>query len=441
MTSDVSIRQIKLDLVPGGNHRNVDSISLVVIRYAKYSLIVAMNQSHKSASTITQISCIILKITHIKRPPIHILRQNCKSTSHMTLLQSIIVSIGLIHGLVLWLTAMPASVILKSMVYDRMSRCRDSRASRSRLIDPILLLQGYEKHMAPVIMLFFQILCGILVVKQLIGRYFGASSAQQLGKYCSLYMGRQCHVFLKVWKEQLSNVDCAWILADMLIVSAMQYYCRVLSCHVNDTEAPQVEGKNTQDRTYRTNLIDMWRQAELQILQKEDMKWKPPPMALTRALVAPLFWLWRPCVVGLDEAIHDLGIGEPSNEGGLSLSSSPSKPINSITGNIWSTFSAKRIREPYSSHCPTPAKILIVSNHAILGLEMPLLYQIWYERTGKFLRGLADHLHFYAPWKKCVQYFGAIHGSRQNVDALMAQGLSPLLVYPGGSPKHTINYA
>lgn len=74
---------------------------------------------------------------------------------------------------------------------------------------------------------------------------------------------------------------------------------------------------------------------------------------------------------------------------------------------------------------------LFVSNHSLYGLEMPLLLNELYQKKGIFPRGLADHIHFATPNGPILRAFGAVDGTRENVDALMKAG-HDVLVYPGG---------
>lgn len=77
---------------------------------------------------------------------------------------------------------------------------------------------------------------------------------------------------------------------------------------------------------------------------------------------------------------------------------------------------------------------LFVSNHSLYGIEMPLLLNHLYQQKGIFLRGLADHIHFATPNGPVLRAFGAVDGTRDNVDALMEAG-ADVLVYPGGGQE------
>eukprot|EP00735_Rhodelphis_limneticus_P015104 TRINITY_DN9263_c0_g1::TRINITY_DN9263_c0_g1_i1::g.13251::m.13251 TRINITY_DN9263_c0_g1::TRINITY_DN9263_c0_g1_i1::g.13251 ORF type:complete len:468 (+),score=80.33,sp/Q9LW26/Y3684_ARATH/27.84/1e-16,DAGAT/PF03982.8/1e-09,Acyltransferase/PF01553.16/1.8e-06,Zip/PF02535.17/0.13,Peptidase_S49_N/PF08496.5/4.2 TRINITY_DN9263_c0_g1_i1:81-1406(+) len=77
-------------------------------------------------------------------------------------------------------------------------------------------------------------------------------------------------------------------------------------------------------------------------------------------------------------------------------------------------------------------RLLFVCNHALLGYEMPLLIYNLYKKRKMFVRGLADHFHFYLPlWANLLKAFGAVDGTREHCDLLMETN-EPILVYPGG---------
>ena len=62
---------------------------------------------------------------------------------------------------------------------------------------------------------------------------------------------------------------------------------------------------------------------------------------------------------------------------------------------------------------------------------MPLFVNELYQKRGIFPRGLADHFHFATPNGPILKSFGAVDGTRENVDILMESG-HDILVYPGG---------
>jgi 1-acyl-sn-glycerol-3-phosphate acyltransferase len=80
---------------------------------------------------------------------------------------------------------------------------------------------------------------------------------------------------------------------------------------------------------------------------------------------------------------------------------------------------------------PTDGPYLFVSNHSLYGIEMPLLLNQLYQHKNIFPRALADHFHFATLNGPIIRAFGAVDGTRENVDALMSKGES-VLVYPGG---------
>jgi 1-acyl-sn-glycerol-3-phosphate acyltransferase len=80
---------------------------------------------------------------------------------------------------------------------------------------------------------------------------------------------------------------------------------------------------------------------------------------------------------------------------------------------------------------PSNTPHLFVSNHSLYGIEMPLLLNQLYQHKDIFPRGLADHFHFATLNGPIIRAFGAVDGTRENVDALMEKGES-VLVYPGG---------
>lgn len=80
---------------------------------------------------------------------------------------------------------------------------------------------------------------------------------------------------------------------------------------------------------------------------------------------------------------------------------------------------------------PRDTPHIFVSNHSLYGLEMPIFLNHVYQTTGMLPRGLADHFHFATPNGVVLRAFGAVDGTRENVDTLMQAGQS-VLVYPGG---------
>jgi 1-acyl-sn-glycerol-3-phosphate acyltransferase len=78
--------------------------------------------------------------------------------------------------------------------------------------------------------------------------------------------------------------------------------------------------------------------------------------------------------------------------------------------------------------------MIFVSNHSILGFEYPVLLSHLYDTKGIFLRVLADHAHFQTPITSNFlrDSFGAVDGTRRNVDLLMARH-EAIFVFPGGA--------
>jgi len=89
----------------------------------------------------------------------------------------------------------------------------------------------------------------------------------------------------------------------------------------------------------------------------------------------------------------------------------------------WENIPARNPRQP----------LLFVSNHANLGIEIPLLVYELYKRQNIFVRALGDHTHFNIPiWGEILKSFGVVDGTRYPCAALMQSG-EAVLVYPGGA--------
>merc|ERR1712150_286337 len=73
-------------------------------------------------------------------------------------------------------------------------------------------------------------------------------------------------------------------------------------------------------------------------------------------------------------------------------------------------------------------------NHSLMGLEMPSFVTGLHDKTGVWVRGLADHFHFASPHGKFLKAFGAVDGTRANVNSLIKDG-HDILVYPGGGQE------
>jgi 1-acyl-sn-glycerol-3-phosphate acyltransferase len=107
----------------------------------------------------------------------------------------------------------------------------------------------------------------------------------------------------------------------------------------------------------------------------------------------------------------------------------PSKTLlHALTSPVRLLFDMQSVG---SERIPQNTPHLFVSNHSLYGLEMPIFLDHLYQTTGMLPRGLADHFHFATPNGVILRAFGAVDGTRENVDTLMQSGES-VLVYPGG---------
>ncbi len=96
----------------------------------------------------------------------------------------------------------------------------------------------------------------------------------------------------------------------------------------------------------------------------------------------------------------------------------------------------KRLLSPVSiglEHVPRQGPVLLTGNHSIYGLvDIPMLGLEIYEKTGRAVRGLADHIHFALPvWRDLLQAMGAVRGTREICAQLFESG-EAVLVFPGG---------
>ncbi|MBW2243696.1 MAG: acyltransferase family protein [Deltaproteobacteria bacterium] len=87
---------------------------------------------------------------------------------------------------------------------------------------------------------------------------------------------------------------------------------------------------------------------------------------------------------------------------------------------------------------PRTGPVLFVGNHTIYGMiDVPMLGLEIYEKTGRPVRGLADHLHFSIPgWRNALVSMGAVRGTRENCARLFEDG-EQVLVFPGGGREVT----
>jgi 1-acyl-sn-glycerol-3-phosphate acyltransferase len=77
---------------------------------------------------------------------------------------------------------------------------------------------------------------------------------------------------------------------------------------------------------------------------------------------------------------------------------------------------------------------LLVGNHSIYGLlDLPfMMAELWKERRIA-IRGLGEHAHYAVPvWRDLLTVGGMVHGTRENVRALMRERQT-ILVFPGGA--------
>lgn len=76
---------------------------------------------------------------------------------------------------------------------------------------------------------------------------------------------------------------------------------------------------------------------------------------------------------------------------------------------------------------------LIISNHAVWGIDVLIFLAAYYHQTGKIIRGLGEHLLFSNPFvgegfRKC----GAVDGTQENAVRLLKSGQAAIC-YPGGA--------
>lgn len=120
-------------------------------------------------------------------------------------------------------------------------------------------------------------------------------------------------------------------------------------------------------------------------------------------------------------ARHDILQFEPPSKSIMEAMVAPYKPFFAVE-----SIGMERI--------PDGVSHLFVSNHSLYGLEMPLFVNTLFKNKGVFPRSLADHFHFATLNGPILRAFGAVDGTRDNVDALMKAGYD-VLVYPGGGPE------
>ncbi|MDH3685604.1 MAG: acyltransferase family protein [Myxococcales bacterium] len=96
----------------------------------------------------------------------------------------------------------------------------------------------------------------------------------------------------------------------------------------------------------------------------------------------------------------------------------------------------KRLLSPVSlgtEHIPREGAVLLTGNHTVFGLvDIPMLGLEVYEKTGRTVRGLADHNHFaVAGWRDFLTRIGAVRGTREITARLFEEG-EAVMVFPGG---------
>jgi hypothetical protein len=96
----------------------------------------------------------------------------------------------------------------------------------------------------------------------------------------------------------------------------------------------------------------------------------------------------------------------------------------------------KRLLSPISlgtENIPREGPVLLTGNHSIYGLvDIPMLGLEIFEKTGRTVRGLADHNHFALPvWRDLLRGIGAVRGTRDACSQLFEAG-EAVLIFPGG---------
>ena len=83
---------------------------------------------------------------------------------------------------------------------------------------------------------------------------------------------------------------------------------------------------------------------------------------------------------------------------------------------------------------PRSGPVLFVGNHTLYGLiDVPMLGLEIYQKTGRPVRGLADHFHYAVPgWRRFLTRLGAVRGTRANCARLFEAG-EQVIVFPGGA--------
>jgi 1-acyl-sn-glycerol-3-phosphate acyltransferase len=107
----------------------------------------------------------------------------------------------------------------------------------------------------------------------------------------------------------------------------------------------------------------------------------------------------------------------------LTAAAAAIKPVELITDPVFHGV----------ENVPADGAALLVGNHAMYGLDLPLLVLGVERETGRMPRGLGDHGHFKIPgWGDLLTRFGAVDGTPENTRELLAAG-ELVLVFPGGA--------
>ncbi len=86
-------------------------------------------------------------------------------------------------------------------------------------------------------------------------------------------------------------------------------------------------------------------------------------------------------------------------------------------------------------HIPTQGGAILVSNHGHFAFDLSVLVKLIYERTGRPVRALADHVIFKAPGMQAlVSQMGVLEGTPENALSLLTDD-QLVLVYPGGAAE------
>mgnify|MGYP000903402804 CR=1 FL=1 len=85
-------------------------------------------------------------------------------------------------------------------------------------------------------------------------------------------------------------------------------------------------------------------------------------------------------------------------------------------------------------HIPAQRPLLFVGNHTLAGVvDVPQLFFHLQQQHGIIPRSLGEKAHWKIPgWRRLIERFGAVDGSRENADAAMRAG-ECVLVFPGGA--------